>query len=228
MLLDRARWINEIKTRLGYPVVNIEITDDVISQQCDIAIRKVAPYLNSIDVFTVYSNKTTFTDKLVYAVLRVHAPSNSAVQTNYQATQDIIQMQMYYGGLSGSSSMADGLQQTLLAQTLYNTLSETVDDIGFRLAGDTLYIDGQKPPYTVEAITEKSVENMPENYVNWCFDYSLALTKLILGRIYSKVTIQGSPVTLSGSELTSEGNSAINELESKLGTVSYSTFWCMR
>ena len=46
MLLDRARWINEIKTRLGYPVVNIEITDDVISQQCDIAIRKVAPYLN--------------------------------------------------------------------------------------------------------------------------------------------------------------------------------------
>ena len=42
MLLDRSRWINEIKTRLGYPVVNIEITDDVISQQCDIAILKVA------------------------------------------------------------------------------------------------------------------------------------------------------------------------------------------
>lgn len=76
MLLDRSRWINEIKTWLGYLVVNIEITDDVISQQCDIAIRKVAPYLNSIDVFTVSSNKTTFTDKL-----RVYAKSPIVYQT---------------------------------------------------------------------------------------------------------------------------------------------------
>jgi hypothetical protein len=228
MLLDRARWVNEIKTRLGYPVVNIEISDDVISQQCDIAIRKVAPYLNSVDVFTVGSSTVKFTDKLVYAVLRVHSPSGTYAQSNYQATTDIIQMNMYYGSLGNSTSFSNGLQQSLLAQTLYNNLEETVDDIGFRLAGDTLYIDGQKPPYTVEAITEKSVENMPENYVNWCFEYSLALTKLILGRIYSKVTIQGSPVTLSSSDLLSEGNSAINELEQKLGTVSHSLFYCMR
>lgn len=228
-MLDRATWINDIKTRMGYPVVNVAMTDAMISQQCDAAIRKAAPYLNSVDVFTVSSSTVKFTDKLVYAVLRVHSTNGSYAQTNYQATTDIIQMQLYYGGLTGGAfDMANGLQQSLLSQTLYNTLSETVDDIGFRLAGDTLYIDGQNPPYTVEAITDKSVQNMPENFVQWCFEYSFALTKIIEGSILDKVKITGQPVETRGAQMISEGQTSLKELEDKLGGASHSLFYCMR
>ena len=31
-MLDRAAWISDIKTRMGYPVVHLAITDDMINQ----------------------------------------------------------------------------------------------------------------------------------------------------------------------------------------------------
>ena len=64
-MLDRAAWISDIKTRMGYPVVHLAITDDMINQQCDGAIRNAAPYLISVDVFTVSFSIVKFTDKLV-------------------------------------------------------------------------------------------------------------------------------------------------------------------
>lgn len=225
-MLDRASWISDIKTRMGYPVVHLAITDDMINQQCDAAIRKAAPYLNSVDVFTVSSSTVKFTDKLVYAVLRVHSPG-SAYDANTDAIEDIYRTNVYYGGLTNGSSSSK-LEYTLTAELIYNTLQETVNDIGFRLVGDTLYIDGQSPPYTVEAITEKSVQNMPENFVNWCFEYSLALVKLCEAQILGHVQIQGSPVTHNAGDLRSEGNSEKQALEDRLGTASHSLFYCMR
>lgn len=225
-MLDRATWISDIKTRMGYPVVNLAIKDEMINQQCEAAIRKVVPYLNSVDVFTVSSSTVKFKDKLVYAVLRVHS-TDTTYDARYDALDDIYRTNLYYGSLTGGSSSTN-LETVLTSQIFYNTLQETVNDIGFRLAGDTLYIDGQKPPYTVEAITEKSVENMPENLVTWCFDYSLALVKICEAQILGHVKIQGQPVETNAAELRSEGNSEKQALEDRLGTASHSLFYCMR
>ena len=44
-MLDRASWLTYIKTSLGYPVVNVYMTDEMIQQQITFAIKKVIPYV---------------------------------------------------------------------------------------------------------------------------------------------------------------------------------------
>lgn len=223
-MMNRAEWVDEIKTMLGYPIVDIEITDDMIEKQITKAIKKVIPYLNSVEIFETSTKVTKFTDKLVYAVVRVSSTQQSSYVTGLDSS--------LYGSYFIYTNNSENLNRNLVSNQIYNyyanEISETVDAVGFRLIGDTLYIDGGQAPYTVEAITEQSVRNMPENYLTWCFEYSLALVKIILGTIRSKVKITGSPVELDGADMKSEGTTKITDLEAKLGTMEMCLFYATR
>ena len=66
------QWLLEnIKIRLGYPVIDLAITDEMILKQIDFAINKIIPYLNNIELITVSGKITKFEHNRVYAVLRV-------------------------------------------------------------------------------------------------------------------------------------------------------------
>lgn len=199
--------LEDVKTRLGYPVVDLAVTDEMILKQIDNAIKKIIPYLNNIEVLTVYNKVTKFVDKHVYAVLRVgnaHGMSNinidKAINYGYYTTNN----------------------RTLVDCSLWNYYCDVVQDdlnsIGFRLIGDTLYIDGGNSPWSVEAITDNSISTMTDDYISWVLDYSVALVKCVEGEIRSKVKITGSPVETNGSELKSEGITEKKDLEEKLGT----------
>ena len=81
-----------------------------------------------------------------------------------------------------------------------------------------MYIDGGNAPWSIEAVTEHSINTMTEDYVSWITDYSVALAKCIEGEIRSKVKITGSPVETNGSEIKQEGITEKAALEEKLGT----------
>lgn len=231
-MLDRASWLNYIKTALGFPVVNVYMTDDMIDQQITMAIRKVAPYVNAVEFIEV-GRKTRFTDILVYAVLRVKCPgyvpeeATSAGQSYY----DLLIARSIYNQLGGTDLSQYSGSQGLVNAALYNYYGEevraTMDPIGFRLIGDTLFVDGGSPPYTAECVTDRSIKNMTEDYCTWCLEYSLALVKISEGEVRSKITIQGSPLTLNGSELKSEGKAEKEALEAKLGQ-QMSLYFCTR
>ena len=207
-MLNRAKILEYTKTRLGYPVVDLAITDDMISKQIDFAINKIIPYLNNIEVLTVYGKVVKFQHKRVYAVIRVTS-SDDVESVN-------IDKAINYGFYITNST------RSLTNMAVWNYYTDSVQDdlnqIGFRLIGDTLYIDGGNSPWTVEAITDDSISTMTDDYVNWIEDYTVALVKCIEGEIRSKVKITGSPVETNGSELKQEGITEKAALEEKLGT----------
>lgn len=207
-MLNRLDLLDSIKSRLGYPVVDLAITDDMIYKQIDFAVQKIVPYLNNIEIITVYDRTTTFNDKHLYAVIRVTSANND---TNINLDRAINQGFYIVNN-----------HRTLVDCALWNYYCDTVQDdlnqIGFRLVDNTLYIDGGNSPWTVEAITDGSIATMTPGYTSWVLDYAVALTKCVEGEIRSKVKITGSPVETNGSELKSEGITEKKELEEKLGT----------
>lgn len=207
-MLNREKILEYTKTRLGYPVVDLAITDDMISKQIDFAINKIIPYLNNIEVLTVYGKVVKFQHKRVYAVIRV--TSSADVESVN------IDKAINYGFYITNST------RSLTNMAVWNYYTDSVQDdlnqIGFRLIGDTLYIDGGNSPWTVEAITDDSISTMTDDYVSWIEDYTVALVKCIEGEIRSKVKITGSPVETNGSELKQEGITEKAALEEKLGT----------
>ena len=207
-MLNRAKILEYTKTRLGYPVVDLAITDDMISKQIDFAINKIIQYLNNIEVLTVYGKVVKFQHKRVYAVIRV--TSSADVESVN------IDKAINYGFYITNST------RSLTNMAVWNYYTDSVQDdlnkIGFRLIGDTLYIDGGNSPWTVEAITDDSISTMTDDYVSWIEDYTVALVKCIEGEIRSKVKITGSPVETNGSELKQEGITEKAALEEKLGT----------
>lgn len=217
-MLDRAEWLDNIKTRLGYPILHLAISDEMIDKQITYAIKKVVPYFNSTEVFTIFDRVTEFKDKLIYSVIRV----SSNDTTDQKLTDDSYLWASYYYN-TGSKSIVNTALWNYYTEEVNNTLFE----VGFRFLGNTLYIDNGEPPYTVEAITENSLQNMSEDYVNWCFEYSLALVKVIEGEIRSKLKIEGSPIETNGSELKAEGTEEISKLEEKLGS-SLSLYYATR
>jgi len=207
-MFNRLALLENIKIRLGYPVIDLAVTDEMISKQIDFAIKKIIPYLNNIEVITVHGKTIKFEHDKVYAVLRV----TSSYDDQSANVERAINQGFYV--VNNSKSVIDC--------AVWNYYTDSVQDdlnpIGFRLIGDTLYIDGGISPYTIEAITENSISTMTDDYVTWVLDYSVALVKCIEGEIRSKVKITGSPVETNGSELKSEGITEKKELEEKLGT----------
>lgn len=207
-MLNRLQLLDAVKTRLGYPVVDIAITDEMINKQIDFAISKIVPYLNNIEVITSYEKTVKFEHNQVFAVLRV---TSSNDENNINIDKAINQGFYLVNN-----------HRTLVDCALWNYYTTSVQDdlnpIGFRLIGDTLYIDGGNSPWTIEAITDKSIHTMTEDYVNWVLDYSVALSKCIEGEIRSKVKITGSPIETNGGELKAEGITEKKDLEEKLGT----------
>lgn len=207
-MLNRAKLLEDVKTRLGWPVIDLAITDDMISKQVDAAINKVIPYLNNMEVITVYGKIVKFEHHKVYAVVRVTSSDD------YEDTN--IDKAINYGFYVVNKA------HSLVDYALWNYYTDSVQSdlnpIGFRLIGDTLYIDGGNSPWTVEAITENSIATMTDDYSNWVLDYTVALVKCIEGEIRSKVKITGSPIETNGGELKAEGITEKKELEEKLGT----------
>ena len=207
-MLNRCDIIETVKMRLGYPVIDLAITDEMIQKQLQFAIKKIVPYLNNMEFITTYSSVTEFDHGRMFAVLRV----TSAEEDENINIDKAINQGFYVINKSGS------LVNCSLWNYYTDSIQSDLNQVGFRLIGDTVYIDGGNSPWTIEAITDKSIDTMTEDYVTWVTDYTVALVKCIEGEIRSKVKITGSPIETNGSELKSEGITEKKELEEKLGT----------
>lgn len=216
-MLNKTKLLEDIKMRLGWPVVDLAITDDMISNQIDSAINNIVPYLNNIEVLTVYGKTVRFAHDRVYAILRVTSSEDTSTVDLDKAVN--------YGFYMVNNN------RSLIDCAVWNYWCDAVQDdlnaIGFRFINDTLYIDGGNSPWTVEAITDNSISTMTADYVNWVLDYSVALVKCIEGEIRSKVKITGMPVETNGSELKQEGITEKAALEAKLGTT-FGLFYATR
>jgi len=207
-MFNRQCILDNVKTRLGYPVIDLAINDEMISKQIDFAVKKVLPYLNNVEFITVYGKVTKFEHNRVYSVVRVtSSDDNSSVDLDKAINHG-------FYVVNNNRSLVDCAVWNYYCDSVQDDLNK----IGFRFIGDTLYIDGGNSPWTIEAITDNSISTMTDDYINWIIDYSVALVKCIEGEIRSKLKITGMPIETNGSELKQEGITEKAALEEKLGT----------
>lgn len=235
-MLDRANWLNYIKTSLGYPVVNIYMTDEMIEQQISFALQKVLPYVNAVEFIEV-GKKTVFTDRLIYAVIRVHEMGyvDSSTSTNAGTSYyDLLLARSIYNQMGGTNTSIYDSSSGLVNAALYNAVYEEVradfNPLGYRLIGNTLYVDSNgnsEGPFTAEVISDRSIHNMTEDYQCWVMEMSVALCKQVEARVLRKVKITGSPVEQDGEALMQEGITRQKELEERLGN-QMSLYFCTR
>ena len=62
-MFNKAQILDTVKTRLGYPVIDLAMTDEMLMKQIDFAVAKVIPYLNNVEILTVNTQTDKFNNK---------------------------------------------------------------------------------------------------------------------------------------------------------------------
>lgn len=205
----RDEYIDDVKTSLGAPVVDIELEDNTIGKIVDKAFREVSRYITETRFITIpYS--TTGIDVSKYkinSVVQIFRTANPAGNHNLTDVYSLSAMSS-----SGSSStnllLSDYTYRTQMSQlksTITTDLDFTFDKEDQKLYINTYYPRPQK--VTLAYIPEfKDVSEVREQYwVNFILRLALALTKESLGRIRSKYELSSSLYKLDGNQLVAEG-----------------------
>lgn len=204
--MEKADMIDSIKTELGYPVITLYITDEMISKLIDKAIRKCSGKASPI--FTV--EKTISSGMVSLAGLNVEAVKEIYASTSSSTNQ---------GNLFDSSfySYDRGNLMNMLADIGSNAEMERLVLPDFYLDGDNLYVDNYSGNVTIEYIKKDlDFADLDVEWRGWVESYATALTKLAEAKIRGKFKPQNAPFETDASDLMSEGQSAVSELESRL------------
>lgn len=207
--MTREEFIDDIKTSLGSPVVDIELDDSVIGKIVNKAFREVSRYITETRFVTIpYSTAgiDVFEYKIntVVHVLRTNSPSGSPTLT------DIYSMgASSYPNVSSSSLLLSNYIYRTQVSQLKSTITTDLD-FTYDKEDRKLYINTYRPrpqKVTVVYIPEfQDVSDVQEQYwINLISRLALAFTKEALGRVRSKYDLSSSLYKLDGNQLVAEG-----------------------
>lgn len=219
--MEPQEWVKRVKQRLGWPVVKLATTDDMIQDIVKQTIEKIEPFLTEAEYITGQPPTVDLRDKGVYAVVHVYR-SRGTVPVPAQGLVDEFTLINYAPYARMGNALAE-----IMVRNLYRTELTALVPEDWKLIDGMLYVSGYTGEITIEAITTESTKKMSNRFQQWCFDYSLALLKQTEGEIRSKVKVEGSPVTTNGEDLKKEGREEQTRLEDMLGT-DLSLFFAMR
>lgn len=209
--MDKTKWVQRLKNRLGYPVVSISTPDEVLQDFVAQACEKIIPYARVTELIPGVGPVVDLRDKKILTIIRI-LPATAILSAPVTGVID----PFYTVNLWPSAGMQHRLIE-ILSMNLYRTELEAAIPKDWEFRDGILYTSGFSDALTIEALTERSVDQQPETYQQWCFDYALALAKISEGEIRSKIKLPNSPVTMNGDQLKSEGIAEKAELERRLG-----------
>ena len=184
--------INLIKTRLGYGVVEVYTTDDMIRSFIDEAVLRVAPYCCT-------GNRKGEYYQVVNGECTLPFPTSSIIniyQDKPGENQDMVMNFFYQKGLIGSNSFT----------WTYGSNPNKV------------YCNTMKPSVWVEYTDYSmiSLENLSDFYRELAKKLANALSKECEANIRGKFTMNGSPFDTNTSDLKSEAMEEKNSVEDTL------------
>lgn len=222
--MNQNDYRDAILLQLGYPVVNIEI-EDQIPKIVDMAFRELKHYINDTQTLTIpyqekihiedfndpLTHQTVNIDTVVY-VTRTSSPNNLA---DYQDMMYMISRQSSVQQVS----LTD-YNRAMLINQAKNTLSTDLDFYWDKKYHD-LYVNANypKPPkITIVYIpVYNSVDDITEEFwQNLLLRLSVALTKGILGRVRGKYKLNSSQYELDSDTLLQESQSELAEIRNYL------------
>lgn len=209
--MDKTKWVDRLKRRLGYPVVTISTPDESIQDFVTQACEKINPYARVTELIPAVGPIVDLKDKKIMAIIRI-LPATAVLSAPVTGVVD----PFYTVNLWPTTGMQHRLVE-ILSMNLYRTELEAAIPKDWEFRDGILYTSGFTEAFTIEALTVKSIEQQPETYQQWCFDYALALLKISEGEIRSKIKLPNSPVEMNGDQLKSEGITEKADLEHRLG-----------
>lgn len=217
--LTRVELINIIKSRLGAPVVEVELDDNEIGVLVDDAFKEVSRYITETRFVTIpFANCIDISNcpiNTVVQIFRTQNPSRVGNFTDIYALSTLNTANMSTTNLL----LSDYLYRTQVNQiksTITTDLDFTFDKEGQKLYVSTFYPNPSK--ITLVYIPEFSdVSEVTEQYwINYIKRLSLARVKEAVGRVRSKYELSSSLYKLDGDRLVSEGIAEADAVISEL------------
>lgn len=209
-----------VMKNLGNQILKIELTESQVEEIVEMALGELAHYINDTKSITVPYNNIIDTSKWPLKVSVVNYVMRGQSAINYIPV-DAISTYYVNGVNNGLASLSlDQITTAMMAQQNINSLST---DLDFRFEKDEqkLYVtcNSRIPDtVTIDYMPEYTcVDDIKEPYwQNILKRFSLAMTKVILGRIRSKYTLNSSQYTIDGPTMLSEGNQELAEMRTTL------------
>lgn len=221
-------YIKEIKLELTGGVLHLEVKDETLGDIVRKAFREVQRYIDMTKLITVpfapCIDLKNFNSSAVVNVFRTEGYTGDTTAGGVMYA-DPMQAQMWMAFTNGGTMY--NLQDYVMNYLSYNTLLQmrntTSTDLAFRedKSENKLYINtGFDAPVniTIEYIPfSKNVEDVNDPYwIDIIQRLSIAMTKIILGRIRTKYKQSNALWEMDGETLLTEGNEELKELRETL------------
>lgn len=225
-------YIAEIKLELTADLLHLEIPDETLAQVVSKAKREIQRYIDTTKFITIpYAKCIELGDFKVSSVSRIYRAQTDSLTTDSDGISGVdpmlaVQWQMYAG--VGTGDMYN-VSNWLLNYATWNTVSqirntmETDLDFIFDKSKNKLYIttsQGTPSLITVEyvPIYEDVSEITSDYWIDILMRMSVALTKVVLGRIRTKYRQSGAlwDIASDGDKLLQEGNQELEALRETL------------
>ena len=234
--MDLQGYISEIKLELTGGVLQLELSDDVLAQLVNAALREVQRYIDSTRIITIpYSSCIDLSEYKVSSVSRVFRAEGYVIansDVNSAAYTDPMYLAMWQmmsgnGNLYGLDDWAYNYSAWNTALQVRNTLST---DLIFRFDKSTnkLYINTAfdvPDKITIEYVpyyTDVS-EVTSDFWVDIIMRLSIALAKVTIGRIRTKFSQTNALWSLDANILT-EGQEELTNLRELMRTSTQLTY----
>jgi hypothetical protein len=214
--VNKSQITSRIKTLLGGEILELEVSDKTIGELIDIAYGVMKPYITDTKFITKpFAQMIDLGEEKVVGVIRVH-PAESSIYT---------QDKMFdFEGIR--------LDRRSLKRSILGSYPIIDNEINFNFIDNKLYLEYDKVytgSVTIEALWSPPLEEVTDARAEtWITNYSLALTKQVVGRIRSKYKSPNVPVETDGDTMLSEAQTEIQMLEAELHDRQFGPFMILR
>lgn len=226
--------IDEIKLELTGGVLELELEDTQLHQVVNKALRELERYWDETTMITIpFSSCIDLADSAldlkekVSSITRVYRTEGTGVASSSEVSVLNDPMYMQQWTLFSNGGTMYNLNDYVLNYASWATLQKITNSMSTDMAytedrhNNKLYINHYmtSPAYvTIEYVPKlKKVDDIKSDYwIDNLIKISVALTKIILGRIRSRFTQSNALWTQDGDKLSEEGNTELKELREVL------------
>lgn len=217
--------VKRVKTSLGYPVVDVYMSDEMIKEQVGIALEKFSSSVFKGVILTLPAiefQELNPDEIALVTQVEPYFPNDKKSSLYVQDEFSLAEAERYFN--TRSQSIGTPILAKILRQQMSRVFDSKFDWHYDRTTGG-LYLDNVPANISTISVFAKkyyTLEDLPKYAEDWLFEYTLALCKIVEGRIRSKFkdSFPGAPT--DGDTLTSEGMSEREALQvSLLDFISY-------
>lgn len=225
--MDRQAYRDEIKFMLTGGVIDLELDDDALDRVINSAFREVQRYISSTKIITVPFQKcidlTGCGVEVVTDVFRTEGYTNDQSDGTYPVDPMLASQWQLLSGVGNLYNFQDYVLNYASWNTLLQIRNTTSTDLAFRWdrSSNKLYINiaTAAPAYiTIEFIPRYNdvTEVVSDYWIDVIMKMSVALTKVVLGRIRGRYTQTNALWAQDGQTMLEEGNAELRELREHL------------